>query len=67
MNYTLKRRAALAEAGTQHGGLHRKPYDLPVYRVLVENEAARDWGSHIRASKICKLIIDGRRAIRQVV
>jgi len=46
--YTLKRRLALAEGGMQHGGLHREPDDLPVYRVLFENEAARDWGSRGR-------------------
>ena len=46
--YTLKRRLALAEGGMQHGGLHREPDDLPVYRVLFENETARDWGSRGR-------------------
>jgi hypothetical protein len=46
--YILKRRLALAEGGMQHGGLHREPDDLPVYRVLFENEAARDWGSRGR-------------------
>jgi hypothetical protein len=46
--YTLKRRLALAEGGMRHGGLHREPDDLPVYRVLFENEAARDWGSRGR-------------------
>jgi len=46
--YTLKRRLALADAGMQHGGLHREPDDLPVYRVLFENETARDWGSRGR-------------------
>jgi hypothetical protein len=46
--YTLKRRLALAPGGMQHGGLHREPDDLPVYRVLFENEAARDWGSRGR-------------------
>lgn len=46
--YTLKRRLALAEGGMQHGGLHREPDDMPVYRVLFENEAARDWGSRGR-------------------
>ena len=46
--YTLKRRLALAEGGMQHGGLHREPDDLPVYRVLFENEEARDWGSRGR-------------------
>jgi hypothetical protein len=46
--YTLKRRLALADEGMQHGGLHREPDDLPVYRVLFENEAARDWGSRGR-------------------
>jgi hypothetical protein len=46
--YTLKRRLALADGGMQHGGLHREPDDLPVYRVLFENEAARDWGSRGR-------------------
>ena len=43
--YTLKRRLALADGGMQHGGLHREPDDLPVYRVLFENEKAPDWGS----------------------
>jgi hypothetical protein len=46
--YTLKRRLALADGGMQHGGLHREPDDLPVYRVLFENEQARDWGSRGR-------------------
>ena len=46
--YTLKRRLALADVGMQHGGLHREPDDLPVYRVLFENEFARDWGSRGR-------------------
>jgi hypothetical protein len=46
--YTLKRRLALADGGMQHGGLHREPDDLPVYRVLFENEAAPDWGSRGR-------------------
>src|SRR4030095_13904801 len=45
---TLKRRLALAEGGMRHGGLSREPDDLPVYRVLFENEAARDWGSRGR-------------------
>lgn len=46
--YTLKRRLALAEGGMVHGGLHREPDDLPVYRVLFENEAAKDWGGRGR-------------------
>lgn len=46
--YTLKRRLALAEGGMRHGGLHREPDDLPVYRVLFENEKAPDWGSRGR-------------------
>lgn len=46
--YTLKRRLALAEGGMLHGGLHREPDDLPVYRVLFENEKANDWGSRGR-------------------
>jgi hypothetical protein len=46
--YTLKRRLALANGGMRHGGLHREPDDLPVYRVLFENEAAPDWGSRGR-------------------
>ena len=46
--YTLKRRLALADGGMQHGGLHREPDDLPVYRVLFESELARDWGSRGR-------------------
>jgi hypothetical protein len=46
--YTLKRRLALADGGMQHGGLHREPDDLPVYRVLFESEVARDWGSRGR-------------------
>jgi len=46
--YTLKRRLALAQDGMVHGGLHREPDDLPVYRVLFENEAARDWGARGR-------------------
>jgi hypothetical protein len=50
--YTLKRRLALAEGGMQHGGLHREPDDLPVYRVLFENEAARDWGARGRYFKL---------------
>ncbi len=48
IKYTLKRRLALAETGIQHGGLHREPDDLPVYRVLFENETARDWGARGR-------------------
>jgi hypothetical protein len=50
--YTLKRRLALAEGGMRHGGLHREPDELPVYRVLFENEAARDWGSRGRYFKL---------------
>ncbi|HVC98873.1 MAG TPA: hypothetical protein VND64_34730 [Pirellulales bacterium] len=50
--YTLKRRLALADGGMRHGGLHREPDDLPVYRVLFENEAARDWGSRGRYFKL---------------
>ena len=50
--YTLKRRLALADGGMQHGGLHREPDDLPVYRVLFENEVARDWGSRGRYSSL---------------
>jgi hypothetical protein len=50
--YTLKRRLALAEGGMQHGGLHREPDDLPVYRVLFENDAAPDWGSRGRYFKL---------------
>ena len=46
--YTLKRRLALADGGMQRGGLSREPDDLPVYRVLFENETARDWGSRGR-------------------
>lgn len=46
--YTLKRRLALADGGMKHGGLHREPDDLPVYRILFESEAARDWGSRGR-------------------
>jgi hypothetical protein len=50
--YTLKRRLALVEGGMQHGGLHREPDDLPVYRVLFENEAAPDWGARGRYFKL---------------
>jgi len=50
--YTLKRRLALADGGMHHGGLHREPDDLPVYRVLFENEAARDWGGRGRYFKL---------------
>ncbi|HVU88131.1 MAG TPA: hypothetical protein VHD36_12505 [Pirellulales bacterium] len=50
--YTLKRRLALAEGGMQHGGLHREPDDLPVYRVLFENEKAPDWGTRGRYFKL---------------
>jgi hypothetical protein len=32
--------------------LHREPDDLPVYRVLFENEAAPDWGSRGRYFKL---------------
>src|SRR5262249_10376145 len=46
--YTLKRRLALAKGGMWHGGFSREPDDLPVYRVLFENEAAPDWGSRGR-------------------
>ena len=52
IKYTLKRRLALADSGMQHGGLHREPDDLPVYRVLFENEAAPDWGSRGRYTKL---------------
>jgi hypothetical protein len=52
VKYTLKRRLALAEGGIQHGGLHREPDDLPVYRILFENEAAPDWGSRGRYFKL---------------
>ena len=50
--YTLKRRLALTDDGMRQGGLHREPDDLPVYRVLFENEAARDWGSRGRYFKL---------------
>jgi hypothetical protein len=50
--YTLKRRLVLAEGGMRHGGLQREPDDLPVYRVLFENEAAPDWGSRRRYYKL---------------
>lgn len=50
--YTLKRRLAFAEGGMHHGGLHREPDDLPVYRVLFENETAPDWGSRGRYFKL---------------
>ncbi|MDB5391627.1 MAG: hypothetical protein JWM11_7273 [Planctomycetaceae bacterium] len=46
--YTLKRRLALSEGGMRHGGLHREPDDLPVYRVLFEIEKAKDWGGRGR-------------------
>jgi hypothetical protein len=46
--YTLKRRLALADGGMRHGGFSREPDDLPVYRMLFENETARDWGSRGR-------------------
>src|SRR5204863_7928801 len=46
--YTLKRRLALADGEMRRGGLMREPDDLPVYRVLFENETARDWGSRGR-------------------
>jgi hypothetical protein len=52
VKYTLKRRLALADGGMQHGGLHREPDDLPVYRVLFEKETARDWGSRGRYYKL---------------
>lgn len=52
IKYTLKRRLALAPGGMQHGGLHREPDDLPVYRVLFENEAAKDWGSKGRYAQL---------------
>ena len=48
LKYTLKRRLALAEGGMYHGGLHREPDDLPVYRILFENENSKDWGSRGR-------------------
>lgn len=48
LKYTLKRRLALGDGGMVHGGLHREPDDLPVYRVLFENEEAPDWGSRGR-------------------
>lgn len=50
--YTLKRRLALAEGGMRNGGLYREPDDLPVYRVLFENEKAPDWGSRGRYSRL---------------
>ncbi len=50
--YTLKRRLALTDGGMHHGGLQREPDDLPVYRILFENEAARDWGSRGRLFKL---------------
>jgi hypothetical protein len=50
--YTLKRRLALADGGMRHGGLQREPDDLPVYRVLFENEAAPDWGARRRYYKL---------------
>lgn len=50
--YTLKRRLALADGGMLHGGLHREPDDLPVYRVLFENETVGDWGSRGRYFKL---------------
>jgi len=50
--YTLKRRLALADSGMHQGGLHREPDDLPVYRVLFENEAVGDWGSRGRYFKL---------------
>lgn len=62
--YTLKRRLALAAGGMQHGGLHREPDDLPVYRVLFENETARDWGSGGRYSPLtadCRRCHSGSR------
>jgi hypothetical protein len=62
--YTLKRRLALAEGGMQHGGLHREPDDLPVYRVLFENEMARDWGSGGRTMQLtadCRRCHQGNR------
>jgi hypothetical protein len=46
--YTLKRRLAFSDGGMRHGGLHREPDDLPVYRVLFENEKAKDWGGRGR-------------------
>lgn len=52
IKYTLKRRLALASGGMHHGGLHREPDDLPVYRVLFENEAAPDWGPRGRYTKL---------------
>src|SRR5262245_10431589 len=60
--YTLKRRLALAKGGMQHGGLAREPDDLPVYRVLFENEAARDWGSrgrYFRLTEDCRACHSG--------
>jgi hypothetical protein len=60
--YTLKRRLALAEGGMRHGGLQREPDDLPVYRVLFENEAARDWGSrgrYFRLTEDCRACHSG--------
>ena len=52
IKYTLKRRLALAAGGMHQGGLQREPDDLAVYRVLFENEAARDWGSRGRQFKL---------------
>ncbi len=64
IKYTLKRRLALAEGGMQHGGLHREPDDLPVYRVLFENEEAPDWGSRGRYTQLtadCRRCHSGSR------
>src|SRR5262249_42759450 len=44
----LTPRRARAGGGLQLGGLPGEPDPLPVYRVLFENEAARDWGSRGR-------------------
>jgi hypothetical protein len=60
--YTLKRRLAMADGGMRHGGLAREPDDLPVYRVLFENEAAPDWGSrgrHFRLTEDCRACHSG--------
>ncbi|MFN0056030.1 MAG: hypothetical protein ACKV0T_28120 [Planctomycetales bacterium] len=56
--YTLKRRLALAKGGMQQGGLQREPDDLPVYRVLFENETSQDWGS---GGRFKELTADCRR------
>jgi hypothetical protein len=43
MEYTLKR--SLLFDNLKHGGLHREPDDLGLYRVIIQPDTAPDWGT----------------------